>query len=278
MLRLRVPKRGLGGGNVLRAALLFPDARLFLALLPRQPPLLLLRVVGAPGRLASGRGLASGPVATSRRLSPLRPPPCLGAGSGSADQSAFGNLRRLGEVVRGADGPAQDDTRLGLGGRDDRGIVGLSGKPLMEEIAVGAPRRQRGLHGRRGDGEIEEAGRRHEGLELAGHGGAPADATRARSWCVGGGAGPLRVAQPWGSKGRHALFNALAAKRLHSERELSFVRRVAGSKRRTPKGPYLTLHGGYPARDDTVCMIGALRNYQPNCHPERERGTFDRWS
>jgi len=28
------------------------------------------------------------------------------------------------------------------------------------------------------------------------------------------------------------------------------------------------------ARDDSVCLVGALRKFQQNCHPERKRGTF----
>jgi hypothetical protein len=57
----------------------------------------------------------------------------------------------LAEGPFGADGPPEDDTRLRHGRGDDVRIVALLRRPLVEEVAVGAPCLQRGLHRRRGD-------------------------------------------------------------------------------------------------------------------------------
>jgi hypothetical protein len=59
----------------------------------------------------------------------------------------------------GADGAPEDDARLRHGRSDDVRIVTFFRRPLMEEIAVGAPRSQSRFHRRRGDRQVEKAQR-----------------------------------------------------------------------------------------------------------------------
>ncbi|MEH2469274.1 hypothetical protein V1281_001475 [Nitrobacteraceae bacterium AZCC 2161] len=81
--------------------------------------------------------------------------------------------RKIGGLLEGAlcaaDGSPEDDARMSDRGRDDGQVVGLLREALVEQIAVGAPDFERGLHGGRGDGQVEEADRRLIGLELPRH-------------------------------------------------------------------------------------------------------------
>jgi hypothetical protein len=80
----------------------------------------------------------------------------------------------LGESSTRSDGPAQHDARLGHGRGDDFRIRGFLGGPLMEEVAVGAPGLQGGLHPRRRYRLVEEAQRGLVGLQFSRHDARPA--------------------------------------------------------------------------------------------------------
>src|ERR671915_482058 len=63
----------------------------------------------------------------------------------------------------------QNDARFGERGRNDRGIIGLLCKALLEKVRLRAPGLQSRLHRWRSNGEIEEPERGLIGLKFPRH-------------------------------------------------------------------------------------------------------------
>src|SRR4051812_10158971 len=87
----------------------------------------------------------------------------------SAADKIGGQLGMFAERSVGSNRTPEHDAGLCHRRRDDLRVIAFLRRTLMKEIAVCAPRLQRGLHGWRGDRLIEEAERGLIGLQFSAH-------------------------------------------------------------------------------------------------------------